>query len=525
MGKKGVLRGFLLVLGIAIVSSMAIAAEQEIYKGTVNSGSQFEAGGITFNVSAYGAPPTKALVKYFTSTMIIDLNDCEQAGGLKICFSKAEEGDIDLEKRKTIYKLELTVYQNVGDIEIARTISKDGIDLGDTATIGVTLSNKQDIELTSVHYEDKFPDAISLVSADTPCIKRGNAAIWDGNIGVGKKILCSYSIKIINPVDISQKAAVSYNNGVASVSKESDSIGFHIKNEYFDIKISPSKDPIEYNEEIDASINVTNIKGDTLEVDKLKITLPGNYALIRQDGDLQELGWSGTIGINKTRSFKLELRGEKSGKEDLAVDIDLKYNNVPLHFQQKQGLAVKKPELKAASGFKTFQFKSGEQVPFIFNLTNPAKFGFKNLKIDISSNIAGFEAASLERPGIDANQSVEIYKKTLEMPDVTTTFDGEVIINYKYDTYKGETLSGAYTEYIFVLPGDKKPDVPAEQPTIAEAPKEENLTKIAEQLIENKTIEVVNQVEDKPFPVLFIILGVLALLIIFGVVMYILRRK
>ncbi|MDP7457864.1 MAG: hypothetical protein QGH47_04005 [Candidatus Woesearchaeota archaeon] len=511
------------LLVFLLVINIASAAKEQIFSGFISSTETIMVSGLNVSAASYGEPPTKAVIKIGPNTEIVDLDDCSIRENLEVCFNDYEEGDYDYDKQKQTFNVNVKISQNVGKVTIIREIETKKLDIGDETKITVTLKNDEDKEVTNVHLSDAFPPGIQLLSTDLKCKKEGNGVTWDGDLKAGDEHKCSYMIKIKEAVDTKLTATVQYNNGVADQSIESDTITIRVKNEFFNTVISMDKSSVELNKKVKAYINVTNIKDSSITVDNLQVTLPSHFKLVNMDPDLTEdLTWNGAISKNKTRSFTLGLRAEKTGSLDLIVDIDVNFNNVPLTFQTKKPFTVETPSLKVRSSFGTFQFNSGEEIPVKFELTNPTDFGFKNVQYDVTSSLASFVDASDEGLTIANNESLSIYSKTLKFPAVEETLDVEIHVTYSYDTYGGETLRGNYTEFIFVLPGEQidREETPN---VVAPSVTQETVSSESAKPVEEENVDIVTEPEDATVTeessgVSNFLLGIISALVVFVVV-------
>ena len=447
MDKKRLLVLLLVLVCIQTVSGV----KEEIFNGKLNPSDSVELDGINLTAQSYGIPPTKVVVKYGDTTSIVDLEQCFSQVKMTICFLGYEDGDHDYESQKLSYKVEITVEQDVSDLDIVRKLVDRDIEIGDESDITVSIKNPSDATVKDIEYSDSFPAEIEIVSNDGKCTRGVAGITWKGELKSGAEHKCKYRIKIKNPVELKSRATLKFNNGIVKKEKETGAITFEIKNEFFDIVTGGGED-VTLQENFMYFLNITNTQKKQLEIKKLEVRLPTNVEVVRRDVAWRDLIWSGPISSNKTRSLWLELKGVTSGTGDVVASIDFVFNGIDLNIENTKPLEIKKPELVLISNFSTYQYGAGSKVPVKFNLSNPTAFGFKNLNIDISANYKEFEPVSFRDLEISNNASISILDRKVDWPDVSSTFDVEITVTWNYDTYTGEHLTGEYTEYLFAIP-------------------------------------------------------------------------
>ncbi len=450
------------VLCALLLCGTAFAVEEEVFNGVIKFGQEADAKGVKFTATSWGEPPSKVLVKFLGNTVVVKLKDCEIKDKIKVCFDSYAEGDYNYELDKYTYDIQMKIYQTKSDIIIKRTISDDKLDLGESATIKAVLENPELIDATKAEYEDVLPEEVSVNMADGPCTVQGKKVSWKGNVLAKEKVQCSYTVKIESPLEHSSKASLKFFNGLSETTKESDAIHFKVDNEFIEIKINSSAESAELNDFVNIFIHLRDITGKGIGVDNFMIELPEQFAAVTRGELDKELMWSGELKGNLT--LKMGLRASRSGTGKIKATAHFTYNKVPLSIIQTKQIEVKKPAVRVNSSLQKYKYGAGEPFPLSLQLHNPTKYDFKNLKAKLSTNIKGFRDIEMEAKKFGSQEKISIYNGNVTMPLVNQTFDGEIKLEYSYETAAGERISEAHSEYVFAIPLSQ----PAKEETKAE---------------------------------------------------------
>jgi len=514
-------RLFVIVFLLFLPSVLSLT-EESLYSGTVEDDEKVNAGNFEFEFKV--ASEGGVFIRYDGKGIIIMEGDCKYRDNLHFCVGDISWAYRNMELWKDIYQAEVDIWALKGELDITKNIEKTRLLIDDTSQIETLLQNTGSEAIQNVVFKDDYPDSIRIANIEGCSFnKKNNGVEWEGDLAPQVKKSCSYTLSGLQAVKHDSKAEASYFDGVTVQNAYSDEVEIEVRNYSLQTETSLSKDRVGIGEPVNFSIVLENINNEEeISVLSFKVDIPATLKILKKSRELNKKGnilsWRGDIEINEKKNLTMELQAIRTGNTPIYIEKQYKVGEFTRKFTET-------PNMNVYCDCLTINYEvsdeivPGKETNFKVYLLNPSFTNkFKDIKINVFSNIPFADQISNFYSVLDKGKSIMLYDYNIIVPEGGSYYYN-ISVNYKseYGQYFKDK------KHILIKEGVvEEIEEALNETTIVKAEIEEKETE--ENATEEEIETTVVNIKDENFPLNYILMGLIAL-IIFVIVAGIVKIK
>ena len=436
----------LLIIFLFLISISAVSAEELAFEGWVYNNKSLNLDTTSYKtfISA-----NKNLLILSNKSINLALNTCSTEGVTKFCYNLSEY-DSDLGE----YKAYVYAYYRQPEITITRTATNNQMNVGEKATFTVTIKNTGDVDAKDVIFSEDFPSNIVITKVKN-ADAAGRAIYWKGNLAAGKSMTFEYDVTSTGIVNTYLKASVLYFDGFEE--KEVFSTEINLKSEQvITVELVTDKEEYGLNEEMLLNLSLENSGDDDVTVKSLSILVPTTIQVTdKSTMEKSELGlvWSGKLEENKTKTFGLGLKSNKTGQSFVIVNLVYEYKDQEYRIENtnkefslsNEGVAL------TTSLSDTETVNSEQELSIWVKLWNKNLYSkIKNIAFSAETEVARLGTTYIDSVG--ANNTVLLLNTKISVPKSDEEVSFPVAFYVNYSTEDGQAYSGELKKTIVVKP-------------------------------------------------------------------------
>ncbi|MBU0758700.1 MAG: DUF11 domain-containing protein, partial [Nanoarchaeota archaeon] len=396
-----------------------------------------------------GSKGQSLLIKFDAELKTLNKNECIDLSQTTICFNSSQYLP-DLRD----YKAYVDIVYYKPEIEIDRSVDNNILKIGESAVFTVVIKNKGEYEAKDIVFTDEFPKEFHIDDITGECIIDDDKIYWKGNLDVAESKTCTYTFYTSEEVDVNLNAAAEYYDGFSSQTKYSDETHIY-SSSVLKIEIRTTKSKVQIGEEVEVSLNLTNLEEKKIEISNLQISFP--EGLIIDRAPLSKKGnayiWDGELEAEKKEDFTFKLRGKLTGVSVVQGTLDYEYEDIVFpNIAFKEKIEVEEKGITFDSNIAdNKKFDANQKIEFILKAKN------NNIYTDLIDIDLKFETELLKFPAdefdmIEKNRTKVIVNGNSFAPDANTTIKYPVNVTLNYDSLYGEHFEESLYFNIIVEP-------------------------------------------------------------------------
>ena len=518
------------IVFLLLLPSVLSLTEESLYSGTIKDGEKVNAGNFEFDFKV--ASEGGVFIRYNGKGIIIMEGDCKYKDNLHFCVGDISWAYRNVELWKDIYQAEVDIWVLKGELEITKTIEKTKLLIDDTSQIETLLQNTGSEAIQNVVFKDDYPDSIRITNIEGCSFnKKSNSVEWEGDLAPQVKKSCSYTLSGLQAVKHDSKAEASYFDGVTVQNAYSDEVEIEVQNYSLQTETSLSKDRVGIGDPVNFSIVLENINNEEeISVLSFKVDIPATLKILKRKELTkkgQTLSWRGDLESNEKKNLTMELQAIRIGNTPIYIEKQYRVGKFTRRFTETLNMNVY-CDCLTINYEVSDEIVPGKETNFKVTLSNPSyKNKFKDVKIDVSSDIPFAEELTNFYQVFDIGKNRVLYDYKIKVPEQGYYYN--ISVNYKseygqYFTSKKNILikEGIVEEEVSELSEEINKTKSLNETIIVKAEIEEKET--GENATEKEIETTVVKIEDKNFPLNYILMGLIAL-IIFVIVAGIVKIK
>jgi len=379
---------------------------------------------------------TTMSIAYGDDRSVIRLSDCVTlASKFKVCFRERELWYKDKLEREE-FKARIELSKLLAKINISRQISNLNPLIQEQFTIRTILANTGSFDATDITFIDNFPAEFKIINTDA-CIITGTGIKWAGNLTIGTKTSCTYTIQALALKNHSSVGQITYYDGDKQVKENSTIQEIKIPSYVLSLVFNSTKN-VEIGEVIEVNMTLRNKDlGNDLFVADLSLDFPAGFEILQHVSDFRQSGnslvFSGGVSKGKERSAWFRIKPTLTGHYPFigtaSFQIDNIIKKIPVYSEEElavfaRNLSIKRYMPSVALSGSTFILNS--------TIKNPTKHIFKNLKATLISDIPGVNQSSDLVIRIEPTQEQDIDFGVIQLPvvDENKIYYVDLVISY-----------------------------------------------------------------------------------------------
>ncbi|MBL7054497.1 hypothetical protein ISS05_01940 [Candidatus Woesearchaeota archaeon] len=437
MLKKGLFILVFLLLLPNVFSSIntTVPGEESLYSGTVKDGEIVSVDDFEFKFTV--ASEGGVIIEYGTQRTLVMENNCKYKDNFHICV-----GDISFSYRNVsrwydVYEAVIDISVVKGTLTITKTIEKTKLLIGETSEIELFLENTGSKEVQNIIFKDSYPSSIGITGIEGCAFNRNNNSIeLKGSLIPHVKESCSYTLTGLEAVEYDSKAEASYFDSIAAQTAYSDEVEIKVYNYSLQFEHSLNSSALEIGKFINFSFVLENIYDENIAVSYFKIDIPSGLKILKskdlnQQG--QTLSWGGELESNEKRNFTVELQAVKTGNTPIYIWKKYQVEKLTREFKDPININIYCSCISISHEISDKPI-AGKETTFKVYLSNPSYINdFKDLRIDVSSNIPFAEEISSFYPVFDKQKSLSLYNYQIKVPE-QGAYHYNISIGYNSDS-------------------------------------------------------------------------------------------
>lgn len=524
-------RLFWIVFLLFLPSTLSLT-EESLYSGIIRDGQTITTDNFKFYFQV--APEGGVLIEYNGKRTIVMESGCKIKDNLNFCVGNISFAYRNVTAWKDIYETTAEISAMKGELGITKTIEKTTLMIGETSEVELSFGNIGSKEIQNVVFKDSYPVSIGVAAVEGCSFNReDNSVEWRGDMKIGVTKTCSYTLEGLSAVEYDSKAGASYFDGLTVQNDYSDEIEITVQNYSLQVEYNLTKSRLEIGDFINASFDLKNIRNEDISVQSFKIDIPTHFKIIKKEGGLdkkgQILSWRGSLASSEVKNFAVELQAVRTGNTPIYMEKQYKVEKFTRKFTEPLEMEVY-CDCLVVNHEVPDEISPGKEIRFKVNLFNPSYANkFKDVKIDVFSNIPFADQVSNFHPVFDERKSLILYDYKINVP-VEGDYYYNLSMGYKSDygqyfkinkyiSIEGETVKEeveeVFEEYSESINETSK--VEPEELEEGEIAAAENAT---EEEIETSSFEI--EGKKSPLTMVFVVLG---FLLIAGIVIGMIKFK
>jgi len=427
-------RLFWIVFLLFLPSALPLT-EESLYSGIVRGGQTITTDNFEFYFQV--APEGGVLIEYNGKRTIVMESSCKIKDSLNFCVGNISFAYRNVTAWQDIYETTAEISAMKGELVITKTIEKTTLMIGETSDVELFLENTGSKEIQNVVFKDSYPPSIGIADVVGCVFNRNNNSVElkrDMNSKV--KQTCSYTLEGLSAVEYDSKAGASYFDGITAQNAYSDEVEITVQNYSLQVEYNLTKSRLEIGDFINISFDLENIRNDDISVQSFKIDIPTHFKIIKKEGGLdkkeQTLSWRGSLASSEVKNFVVGLQAVRTGGTPIYIGKQYKVEKFTRKFTDPLEMEVY-CDCLAVNHEVPDEISPGKEIRFKVNLFNPSYANeFKNVKIDVFSNIPFADQISNFYPVIDKRKSLILYDYKINVP-VEGSYYYNISVSYKSD--------------------------------------------------------------------------------------------
>ncbi|MBI2661240.1 hypothetical protein HYX09_03150 [Candidatus Woesearchaeota archaeon] len=398
-----------------IIMSAQANAEKEIYAGKVFTNNRTIIDNVNFTF-VYDPGSDKALASFPDGTVIVSRGECETRDPYRICFDSANWSSRDYAAYVDTYEIGVRISRTAPELAIKRTLSPPALLQGEKGLITVKIENPGNSDVTDVIYKDDF--SMFQISGLTGCELKDGSIYWKGSIKLLSSKECSFYISASQKMDAAIVAALTYNNGFATVNATSSSLAISVREDQ--LKAASQKQPgLEPGISFTYSLIVENLNTEQ-EMDVTSSTQLPSFIKVKKKPEQfwasgNELGSTFKLKPKQASNFTFTLQAENHGIANITSRFDYYIQSLKDTLAFYDNLSIKDTTPEVSVLLSTETPKPNEKFVASVTLRNPSSQS--NLEDVEAVLLSGFsEPIKNSINSLKANQSYNIISNTLMAP-------------------------------------------------------------------------------------------------------------
>ena len=506
--------------------------EESLYSGIIRDGQTVTADNFEFHFQV--APEGGVLIEYNGKRTIVMESGCKIKDNLNFCVGNISFAYRNVTAWKDIYETTAEISAMKGELGITKIIEKTTLMIGETGEVELSFGNTGSKEIQNVVFKDSYPVSIG-VSDVVGCSfnREDNSVEWKGDMKIGVTKTCSYTLEGLSAVEYDSKAGASYFDGLTAQNDDSGEVEITVQNYSLQVEYNLTKSRLEIGDFINTSFDLKNIRADDISVKSFKIDIPTNFKITKNGGWLdkrgQILSWRGSLASNEVKTFTVNLQAVRTGNTPIYMEKQYKVEEFTRKFTEPLEMEVYCDCLTVNHEVPD-EISPGKEIRFKVNLFNPSYANkFKDVKIDVFSNIPFADQVSNFHPVFDERKSLILYDYKINVP-VEGDYYYNLSVGYKSDYGQYFKLNkyisiegGTVKEEVEEVFEEYSEEVNETSKVEPEEPKEEEIVSAenaTEEEIETSSFEI----EGKKSPLTTVVI-VLGLLLIVGFMIGLIKFK
>jgi hypothetical protein len=361
-------RFLILVILSLILVYPVLAAEKNLFSGTLNSGESKIVDGKTLSLSLAGE---KVLINFDAISMILKNGECKSFELYKLCVTSIDAS----------FSAGITLTASVGEINTHQTITpkKDFYLIGDSIEVKINITNTGDWNINNLKFEEDL--SAFQIDSVSGCKLEGSLIKLETSLGKGSFTECKFRIKTLNTGKFILLGKIDYFNGNEQKSQKVDD---NIKVIEYKLELKNNlKDTYKIGEKSSVDFSLINNYPYDLDINFMKfdlqgINLLGSSLVIGANRDL--FRWTGKIKGNSTLNFTLNIELISPNNQ-----FDIIVNHKYINFVKEDKFTLK---LFTHTGEPHIRISDITNNSLIFYFKNPnLDLNFKNVKFTVSSDL------------------------------------------------------------------------------------------------------------------------------------------
>ncbi|MDP7180432.1 MAG: hypothetical protein QF824_04135 [Candidatus Woesearchaeota archaeon] len=326
-----------------------------------------------------------------------------------------------------------------GDVELL---------IGEKTEIEMTLKNGNDREALDIVYSDPVSTSFSIVEVDGCVVEETNSSFntikWSGDLVKGAERGCSYVIMALWKTEFESVGQLKYFNGASVFEVESEELDIDVEDYQLNVTFELAEDEIEFGDETELRINLSNVNEDSyIKIDLFETLIPVGLKIVTPPKYLgmqwRKLFWSGSVEKDDSRLFSIKLNGEDIGDYHFNLKIGYIIDGVRKDFEKTADLKVKGDVLTILSDVVD-ALDEGMESTLKVKVKNPSgKYQYKDIELKVSSTLPGFNENEHKLGRLDPLGEVEVIEDFI-IPEAEEEKDHVMILDLVYETEYGQIL-------------------------------------------------------------------------------------
>jgi len=456
---KGFIRVWIIGIFLALALTPFIFATGEamnlsnpgvksLYSDWIYNGDSIDANGKIIEMTA-GSSGDSVYFKSDTFAKLVRIDDCKIEETFGLCVD-------DISDTKPRRKSYVRIYELRSYVIINKTLSTNSPFPGEEVEMIVRATNSGAVTINVLDMEDSFPNEIELLDVSYPCKKSGNMAFYNGKLGPGDYVQCTYELRPKDMISLTQKTHLNYFDGI-------DNIDTYVGETLIDVDLymtasmkfnttTPTvKDPVR--------LNITfenNYENDTLDLIDLDISIPDEFQVTSTDEAFTKN--KDTYVLNKKYSiqnkisFLFYLYPKFTGDYVVSARGTYEISNIEKTFELKKTLTADIKSLSISwDKNKTTRESHEDEKITVWITNNNTNTRYDNIKVDFKNN-GTFYLSGVDIQELLPGKSRKVIDTSFMVPDVKTSKKYDISMNFSYETEFGEEFTSTITKELVAIP-------------------------------------------------------------------------
>ncbi len=432
--------GLMSVICILFIISLAVLAyaeedaqkPQKIFDDYVKSGDSFKAGKIKFET--LWVDPSM-LITFEGNSLNVPLGECRYLSPFNICLNKTRQllnGEVlpaPIHSEDVETEMLVQVYAKLASLELTRDFGKQKLLIDEETTVRVEIKNTGLADATDVVFEDDYPSAVEVKKA-SGCDIDNNKVVWTGTLRKGNGFKCEYTIKAVKDKSFTSTASLEYYNGIDK-KKVSDTAKLVILEKVIKPAIDLSATRLTIGDMLSILINLSNNYNETININKMAVSLPGSLKILDRGGLSDSNTWKGSISAGESQVFMLKAQAVRTGEYKVSLYAEYLASGVRQNASEQSRFKTSSNlDVEIAPNLDD-QLKVGQEGSFMIKLINPSQEKpLLDLEANISSDLPGFKNTSVEKDQLGRNNELVVLD-TRYTPEQAGNYYLNISVSYR----------------------------------------------------------------------------------------------
>ena len=390
----------------------------------------------------------KYVAMQFDSGLIrVTPSSCDSKDYIQLCVEEIRLNRTDSATNINYYKAYVTVIRLNAEITASRTAGNTEGIVGDSFEIITLFQNIGRRKAENVSFIEKITDSfiIDLIKFNQDrldCIINldSNSIIWKGQLDLGKKVECKYTI-IPNEAGIYKlEPNLTYNDGVSNKSVFLSPIILSIKNGTLEIQKSVSRTQLEISDVFVLNASLINILANESPEIVFEVDIPKGIRILNKtfefDRDGNTVLWKDKLGKGNKINLSLVLMPMVEGNFTIPIKASYYSSGKDIVFEKRVNISSFAKPLGIIYKQSDSKLNSSQNFSlFVALKSNTDKYYYKNIAATLNSDIPTFKGITFTFDKHIRNYSaLTVFNSSVATPMLTKNTTFNITLNIGYET-------------------------------------------------------------------------------------------